>query len=149
MDKVGISGVILTPLKLIKNPKGDIYHGIKRSDPGFSKFGEAYFSSVNPGSVKGWNKHNKMTLNLIVPVGVVTFVIYDDTKNVNSSGRFQKVELSLDNYLRLTVPPGLWLGFKGNNDVKSLILNVADMEHDPNEMEKKELESIDYPWDLI
>ena len=34
-----------------------------------------YFSVVNPGVVKGWKLHKKMTCNLIVPIGTIKFVI--------------------------------------------------------------------------
>ena len=39
-----INNVVLSPLKIIDNPKGDILHGVKCSDIGFGGFGEAYFS---------------------------------------------------------------------------------------------------------
>lgn len=149
MDEISIQGVILTPLKIITNSKGDIYHGIKNTDAGFSKFGEAYFSFVKSNMIKGWNKHLKMTLNLIVPVGVVTFVIYDDRDNSTSKGSFYRVELSPDNFYRLTISPGLWLAFKGKGKGKNLILNVADLEHNTDELEKTDLENIDYNWDMV
>ena len=47
MDKIGVEGVLLTPLKRIHHPKGDVFHGMKKSDAGFSGFGEAYFSTIN------------------------------------------------------------------------------------------------------
>ena len=52
-----MDGVVLTPLKQIKHPLGDLYHAMKKSDKDFSGFGEAYFSTVNQGCVKGWKKH--------------------------------------------------------------------------------------------
>ena len=41
-----IEGLILTPLQVVGNPKGDIYHALKASAPGYQGFGEAYFSTV-------------------------------------------------------------------------------------------------------
>ena len=149
MDKIEIEGVILTPLKIIKNPKGDIFHGIKKSDIGFSDFGEAYISSINKGEIKGWNKHNKMILNLIVPIGEVIFVLYDDRENSTSKGSFFKVLISPSNYFRLTIPPGLWLAFKGNCSDLNLILNVASIEHDPDEIDRLDLAQIDFNWESI
>jgi dTDP-4-dehydrorhamnose 3,5-epimerase len=149
MDEIKIQGVFLTPLNIIRNPKGDIYHGVKKSEFGFSKFGEVYFSTVNPGVIKGWNMHKKMTLNLIVPMGIVAFVIYDDRENSITKGGFYWVELSPENYCRLTVSPELWLAFKGKSNGKNLILNIADMEHNPSEIEKENLENIFYNWDMI
>ena len=43
----------------------------------FSEYGEAYFSTLKFGEIKGWNMHERMVLNLIVPIGKVIFVIYD------------------------------------------------------------------------
>ena len=147
MDEVNIEGVILTHLKIIDHPKGNIFHGMKSSDAGFSGFGEAYFSTINKGEIKGWNKHKNMTLNLVVPMGAVTFVIYDDREKSGSIGCYFTVKLSPSNYQRLTVPPGLWIAFKGNGKKTNLILNIASKEHDPDEIEKLELDKIEYDWE--
>ena len=147
MDEGSIEGVILTPLNKIFHPKGDIFHGIKKSDIGFSGFGEAYFSTIKGGQIKGWNRHKKMILNIVVPMGEVAFVIYDDQEESGSKGKFFKVTLSQTNYQRLTVPPGLWLAFRGKGNNTNLILNIANMEHDANEIEKMNLDKIPYNFD--
>ncbi len=36
-----IDGVIVTPLKIINVPGGDVFHALKKDDPGFTDFGEA------------------------------------------------------------------------------------------------------------
>jgi len=107
MDKVSIEGIVLTDLKVINHPQGDIYHAMKKSDKGFEGFGEAYFSTINKNEIKGWKKHLKMTMNIIVPVGEVTFVLFDDRENSNSVNNLFSVTLSPSNYYRLTVPPGI------------------------------------------
>lgn len=40
MDNITIDGVLLTPLKQITHPKGDVFHAMKCVDPGFEGFGE-------------------------------------------------------------------------------------------------------------
>ena len=149
MGQTGIEGVLLTPLKKIPHPKGDILHGMKKSDRGFVAFGEAYFTKVKFGEIKGWNKHKRMTLNLAVPVGIVIFVVYDDREKSKTRGNFFSVEISVDVYQRLTVPPDVWLAFKGQGNGINLILNVADMEHDPNEVERLNLDQIEYDWSAV
>lgn len=149
MDEININGVILTPLKKISHPKGDILHGMTESDVGYAGFGEAYFSTITQDEIKGWNKHREMTLNLVVPIGSVTFIIYDNRKISLSKDQYFKVKLSPNNYKRLTVPPGLWLAFKGNNPNTNLILNIASMTHDPDEVEKLNLDKITYNFELI
>ena len=135
-----MDGVILTPLKQIYNPKGDVFHAMKKSDEGFDGFGEAYFSTIHKDDIKGWKRHTKMTLNLVVPVGKIEFVVYDE-----NSKEFFSVKLSQDNYQRLTVKAGLWMAFKGC-DENSMLLNLASIEHNPDEAVNIELNEIKYVW---
>lgn len=135
-----MDGVILTPLKQIHHPQGDVFHAMKKSDDGFDGFGEAYFSTVNKDDVKGWKKHTKMTLNLVVPVGEIEFVVYDE-----NSKEFFSVKLSKNNYQRLTVKPNLWMAFRGVGEY-NMLLNLASVEHDPSEAVNKELSDIPYEW---
>ena len=135
-----MDGVILTPLKQIHNQKGDIFHAMKKSDDGYDGFGEAYFSTIHKDTIKGWKKHTKMTLNLVVPVGAIEFVVYDE-----NTKKFFSVVLSQDNYQRLTVKAGLWMAFIGMEE-NSMLLNLASIEHNPQEAENIELSEIQYEW---
>jgi dTDP-4-dehydrorhamnose 3,5-epimerase len=135
-----MDGIILTPLKQIYNPNGDVFHAMKKSDIGFDGFGEAYFSTTKKGAIKGWKKHIKMTLNLIVPFGEIEFVIYNEVIN-----EFQSVKLSQKNYQRLTIKPGLWVAFKGVAE-HNILLNLANLEHDKEEVVNKNLNELIYAW---
>ena len=141
-----ISGVSLTPLKIISNPKGDVLHGLKKTDNGFKEFGEAYFSTIHKNIIKGWKSHLKMTLNLIVPVGEIKFVLYDQRVGSETFGKFNEIKLGLNNYQRLTVPPGVWMGFQGIGDHLNLLLNIANIIHEPEEAVGCELSDINYLW---
>jgi dTDP-4-dehydrorhamnose 3,5-epimerase len=133
-----VDGVTLTPLKQIYNPKGYVFHAMKKSDGGFSGFGEAYFSTINQNDIKGWKKHTEMTLNLVVVSGEVEFVIYNEAD-------FFTVKLSKNNYQRLTVRPNLWLSFRGLS-TENMLLNLASIEHDPSEVTNLDLQEIEYDW---
>jgi dTDP-4-dehydrorhamnose 3,5-epimerase len=135
-----MDGVTLSKLKQIEHPKGDVLHAIKKSDQGFDGFGEAYFSSIDRGEIKGWKKHTVMTMNVVVPVGEIEFVIYDE-----NTQEFFNVHLSRDNYMRLSVYPGYWMAFRGMGEY-NLLLNVASHEHDPAEAVNMELDQIKYAW---
>lgn len=134
-----INDVRLTPLKQIYNPKGNVFHAMKKSDEGFISFGEAYFSTINSGDIKGWKKHTLMTMNLIVPVGIIEFMIFDIREGSPTYRELYSVTLSRENYCRLTIPPGLWVAFKGIGHNINLLLNIASHEHDPEEAENREL----------
>ena len=135
-----MDGVILTPLKRIMHPKGDVYHAMKASDFGYNGFGEAYFSTINQNVIKGWKKHTLMTLNLVVSIGAIEFVLYNER-----SGEFFKIQLSQSNYQRLTIKPNLWVAFRGLKSENKL-LNIADIEHDPQESINMEIDAIEYNW---
>jgi dTDP-4-dehydrorhamnose 3,5-epimerase len=127
---------ILTPLKIIANEKGDVLHALKKQEETFKGFGEAYFSTAAPGVFKGWKKHTEMVLNLIVPVGTIRFYIVDGTDETKST----VVTLSKENYNRLTVYPGTWLGFEGLDKGLNMLLNIASVPHNPAEALQKEKE---------
>jgi len=139
-----IKDVIITKLDTIDALGGQVMHAMKESSVGYEGFGEAYFSQVDKGAIKAWKRHKKMTLNLLVPVGKIRFVLFDDREI--SKPQFQEVIISKDNYYRLTVPPMIWLGFQGLFSGPSLLLNIANIEHDPNEVDRREINKINYKW---
>jgi len=133
----------LTPLKRIATLGGDVMHAIKAVEDSFVGFGEAYFSTVEMGAVKGWKRHNRMTLNLVVPVGVVEFIVHDPGAAEEQSFRCFTIGPD-ENYARLTVPPGLWMAFTGRTNGLNLVLNVASIGHDPDEADRVDLDA--FPW---
>lgn len=141
-----LQGVLLSPLKIIPGEKGNVLHALKSTDIGFAGFQEAYFSTVNYNDVKGWKKHYKMTLNLVVICGSIRFIAYDDRVDSPTNGKFGSVELSRSNYFRLTVPPGLWVSFSGKDNTENLLVNLANLLHDPMEAENIPLNSPSIPW---
>ncbi|WP_345980684.1 dTDP-4-dehydrorhamnose 3,5-epimerase [Sulfurimonas sp. HSL3-2] len=113
---------------------------MKKSDIGFEGFGEAYFSTINKGDIKGWKKHTKMTLNLVVPIGEIEFVVYNERTK-----EFFSIKLSKKNYQKLTVKPDLWMAFRGIGEY-NMLLNLANIEHDPDEAKNIDLKDIKYEW---
>lgn len=141
MGAMNLDQITVTKLDRIAVDGGDVLHAIKCTDKGYNKFGEAYFSIINVGAVKAWKLHKRMRLNLIVPVGQVKFVFISEDKRT-----CREETIGISNYARLTVPPGIWFGFQGQASPCNLILNIADILHDPNEVERKDLEDFDYMW---
>ena len=125
--------IILTDLKQIHLKEGDVLHCLKKGDYGYVDFGELYFSKVNFNKIKGWKRHRKMTLNLVVPYGEVEFIF------ANEDNTYTKHIIGRNNYKRLTIPPGIWFCFKGKHNPFSLIASVIDNKHDPTEVDHKDL----------
>tara|TARA_A100001011_G_scaffold390211_2_gene473192 strand:+ start:902 stop:1327 length:426 start_codon:yes stop_codon:yes gene_type:complete len=136
-----LDNISITKLKKFNLEAGDVYHALKSNEDNFSNFGEAYFSTVNPGYIKGWKKHHLMTMNLIVPVGSVKFVFYDDVKKI-----FREETIGESNYSRITVPNKIWFAFQCISNYKATILNISDIIFDPEESINCDLSEFLYEW---
>lgn len=141
MGAMSLDNILITPLARIETAGGDVLHAMKQSDAGYTGFGEAYFSWVAAGAVKAWKCHTQMTMNVVVPVGQVRFVFC-----LAGADAFRVEEIGADRYVRLTVPSGIWFGFQGLAAPQSLVLNISDIPHDPNEVERLPLSEIKYGW---
>ena len=63
--------------KIIKVNFGNVLKIMDNKSPGYSRFGEAYFSFINYNKIKGWKRHTKMRMNLVVPFGKVAICFYN------------------------------------------------------------------------
>ena len=142
MGVVNLKDILVTPLKRIPTVGGDVMHALKNSDKGFNGFGEVYFSWVENGAIKAWKYHQRMTLNLVVPMGEVSFVFH----LTNQKNSFRDEIIGEERYVRLTVPPGIWFGFQGSGSGQSLVMNLGDIAHDPDEVLRKSLSEFSYNW---
>ena len=137
-----LNKIKITKLSIFPLDKGNVLHAIKKDDEGFNGLGEVYFSFINPNAIKAWKLHHRMTLNLVVPLGRVRFVFLDP----QIPDAFRVEDIGEENYVRLTVPPGIWFGFKGLSGEPCLVTNIADLKHDPNEVTKKDILAFNYQW---
>ena len=94
------------------------------------------------GAIKAWKCHKRMTLNLVVPLGGVRFVFNLPEYNAE----FLVEDIGEMRYARLTVPPGIWFGFKGKSSGSSLLVNFANIVHDPDEVLRRPKLDLPYDW---
>jgi dTDP-4-dehydrorhamnose 3,5-epimerase len=141
VGRINLADILVTPLARIPTTGGDVLHAMRQHDAGFAGFGEAYFSWISEGAVKAWKMHQQMTMNVVVPAGQVRFVFW-----LEGLDEFRVEEVGVDRYVRLTVPPGIWFGFKGLRGPQSLVLNMASLPHDSNEVHRLAMSEIEYGW---
>lgn len=120
---------------------------LRRDDPHFERFGEIYFSVVNPGVVKGWHLHRTMTLNYAVPVGEIRLVLYDARDGSATRGTVQEIHLGGDDYKLVRVPPGVWNAFLGLGERPALVANCATEPHDPAEIVRRPARAPEIPYE--
>ena len=143
-----IDGVKTTPLKQIVDERGKIMHMMKKNSEIFEKFGEIYFSTINPGFIKAWHLHKEATLNYACVKGKVKLVLLDDRKDSSTFGQYQELMLSPKDYFLVTIPPFIWNGFKGLDDSESIIANCLTLPHNEKEMVRKNAfdKNFSYKW---
>ena len=115
---------------------------MKATDPGYAGFGEAYFSIVDQDAVKGWKRHSRMVLNLVVCSGTIRFYV----RQGEWAGSVALSPDSDETHARLTVPAGCWMAFEGVGAATNMVLNVASIGHDPSEAETAPLDT--FPLDI-
>ena len=144
VSRARIAGVVLTELKQITDARGAVLHHLRADSPDFRGFGECYFSEINAGGIKAWKRHHRQTQQLAVPVGRVRFVICDTRADSSTRNLVDVIELGRpDAYRRLTIPPGLWYGFAALSNQAALVVNCADMPHEPGESEAVPLDGFE------
>ena len=151
-ESVEIEGVIIQPLKQIADKCGPVLHMLKNDSRLFKQFGEVYFSEIHSGLVKAWKRHKKQSQNLVVPLGKIWLVIYDDRPNSNTHRKIAQYKLGRPKDYRLIhIPPMLWYGFQGIGDQTSMIANCTDLSHDSEEMESLSADTsqIPYQWETL
>ena len=145
-----IAGVRITPLRRIPDDRGCIYHMLRSDDEHFLGFGEIYFSMVYPGVVKAWHLHREMTLNYAVVVGSIKLVLFDERQDSPTRGELQEIYLGELAYQLVTVPPGVWNGFRAIGEQRALVANCATHPHDPDEITYMDPHAgrIPYDWSV-
>lgn len=134
----------LKDLETFKLEKGNLFKGLSINDENYYGFGEVYFTSIMPTLIKGWKKHLKMTLNIIVLTGKVKFVIVNELEK--SKIDFISLELSEKNKKILTIFPNSWFAFRGLDKKISTITNIANIPHDDLEVENRNINEFNYKW---
>ncbi|HEY9070160.1 MAG TPA: dTDP-4-dehydrorhamnose 3,5-epimerase [Candidatus Ozemobacteraceae bacterium] len=138
----------LVPLRQFVDERGAVLHMLRADSALLPRFGEIYFSLVNPGVVKGWKRHFRMTQHFAVPVGRLRVVLVDD-RNPATPPLVEEVILGRpDRYCLLQIPPGVWYGFQSVSAEPALVANCTDMVHDPAESETRDLDKgpLSFDW---
>jgi dTDP-4-dehydrorhamnose 3,5-epimerase len=143
-----IPGVEVRPLTVIADDRGAVLHMLRADAPHFQRFGEIYFSIVNPGAVKAWRRHRSAVMNLAVPVGDAVVAIFDDRSDSPARGSAMEILAGQSNYCLITIPAGVWSGFMGVSDHPAVVANCATEIHDPAEVDRRPADdpAIPYIW---
>jgi dTDP-4-dehydrorhamnose 3,5-epimerase len=117
----------------------------------FLDFGECYFSEVLPGAIKAWKYHYTQVQNIAVPSGLMRLVLFDGRDSSITYGNILELELGRpEAYKRVKIPPKIWYGFACLSSTPAILVNCANIPHDPSDTEKLDIDDnyIPYTWNL-
>jgi dTDP-4-dehydrorhamnose 3,5-epimerase len=149
MGNIMIDGLNIMPLKVITDERGKIMKMADSNSALFEKFGEIYFSFINPGIIKGWKKHQAAIQLFSVPIGTIKFVIYDDRPDSPTKNELQEIECGEDNYQLIKMPANVWYSWKTTSTFPAMIASLTSEPHNPTEATSAEINNnsiIPYQW---
>jgi len=148
--KSKIHGVKIIKKNQIIDERGKIKHMLRADDQNYSKFGEIYFSFVNPKKIKAWHYHKHMTLNYVAVHGSIKLVLFDDRNESATKGELEEIILSDKNHCLVSIPPKIWNGFCSNNSNVAILANCSDIPHDKEEIVRIPYndKKIPYKWEF-
>lgn len=141
-----IEGVGIVPLRRVADARGMVLHMLRADEPHFLRFGEIYFSLVYPRAVKAWRTHARTTANYAVPLGTIRLVLFDDRPASPSFGQIVERLIGEPEYCLVTIPPGVWSGFRGESAGPALVANCATDPHDPAEIARRDPDAAEIPY---
>ena len=141
-----IQGVEIIKKNQIVDDRGVILHMLRVDDKNYKKFGEIYFSTVNPNKIKAWHFHKLMTLNYAVVHGSIKLVLYDDRDESKTKGTIQEIILSNENHYLVSIPPKIWNGFCSSDNKHAILANCSDIPHDKEEIIRLPFDDPKFPY---
>ena len=82
-----IDGLKVIPLVQHCDDRGRVMEILRKDDPHFAGFGQAYFSSIYPGVIKAWHAHQKQTDCISVIHGMAKIGFFDDRPGSPTRGK--------------------------------------------------------------
>ena len=119
-----IEGVAVKDLKLVPDERGFLMEILRRDDPLFQQFGQAYITAAYPGVVKAWHYHRHQTDYFCVLSGMAKVVLYDAREGSPTHGQVNEFFLGEQRRQLLVIPPLVYHGFKNIGTELCLLLNL-------------------------
>jgi len=147
-----IDGVRSKSLLCHPDERGRLWEILRSDDEIFQRFGQVYVTTAYPGIVKAWHAHKKQTDFFTVISGMAKFVLYDMREDSPTRGELQEFFLGRDRLMLVTIPPGVYHGFKCLGDQEVIALNCPTEPYsadDPDELRlPHDTDKIPYHWSV-
>lgn len=147
-----IEGVKTKLLRVIPDERGWLMEILRNDEEVFQQFGQVYITTGYPGVVKGWHYHKKQTDNFTCVYGMMKVVLYDAREDSRTKGNIIELFVGEKNPLLVSVPPGVYHGFKAIGTETAYFLSVPTLPYNYQEPDEYRLppdtNEIPYDWGL-
>jgi len=103
---------------------------------------EVYTSTIHRNEIRAWKRHKLVFVNLSVILGEIRVISTLDLK------KFQIANVSAYSDSLITIPPGIWYGFKGISE-EAMIINLASEVHSEEELERISAQLGNFDWEQL
>ena len=119
-----IEGVEIKKLRVIPDERGRLMEILRSDDGLFEKFGQVYMTTAYPGAVKAWHYHKKQTDHFSCVKGMMKVVLFDAREDSPTAGEVREFYIGDHNPALITIPPGVYHGFKCVSTEEAIVINV-------------------------
>lgn len=120
-----ITDVYIHNLVCHEDERGDLTELYKDTTIGFAGFAQIYVTRNDPGIIRAWHFHKQQTDNWTVVTGRILVGLYDARENSITKGETMRFILSEKSMKTVSIPPGVWHGYKTLGLERSLLLNLT------------------------
>ena len=118
-----IHGVVVKPLRVVADERGRLMEILRRDDPFFRTFGQAYLTTAYPGVVKAWHCHAKQTDHFCVVRGMAKVVLWDGRRGSPTKGRINEFFIGELNPRLVVIPKMVMHGYKAIGEGETYLIN--------------------------
>lgn len=147
-----IHGVKVKQLRANADERGYLMEILREDDDIYERFGQVYVSLNYPGIIRAWHYHAKQTDYFVCIKGMIKVPLYDARPDSPTHGEVNEFFLGEHNRIVLSIPIGVYHGYKTIGAEPSLLLNFPTKAYDradPDEYrEPWDSPKIPYTWDI-
>jgi dTDP-4-dehydrorhamnose 3,5-epimerase len=121
-----IDGVRVRELNFICDDRGRLVVLLTAEDPAFRRFGQVYLTTTYPGVVKAWHLHHVQTDLVSCIRGEIELVLCDAREESPTRGEVGRFITGEKKPLLVSIPPGVYHGWKCISGEEAFIVNVPD-----------------------
>jgi len=147
-----IDEVKLKKLKMIPDERGKLMEIFRCDDDIFIKFGQVYITTTYPDVVKAWHRHRIQTDNICCVKGMIKVALYDAREGSTTYGEIDEFFIGEHNPILISIPPGIYHGWKCVSDVESIVVNIPTEPYNREKPDEYRLppdtDEIPYDWIL-